>query len=238
MSGTEGLVFRGVVLRQGDFTLRADFTVPSGGMTAVIGPSGSGKSTLLSAIAGFVVPASGAILWQGADLGPLPPGQRPVSILFQDNNLFPHLTLTQNLGLAIDPRLRIGADDRERIAALLDDLGLGEMAARRPGALSGGQQSRAALGRVLLADRPLVLLDEPFSALGPGLRQEMLDLAARKMAAAGQTAILVTHDPDDARHVADRTIFITDGSANPPRDTGALFGAPPDALARYLGRSA
>ena len=163
-----GLVLDDLVLEQGTFRLRADVSLRPGALTAIIGPSGAGKSTLLSAIAGFEALTGGAIGWQGAPIDHLPPGQRPVSILFQDNNLFPHLTIAQNIGLAIDPRLRLGAEDKMRIADLLARLGLEGMGTRKPGTLSGGQQSRAALGRVLVADRPIVLLDEPFAALGPG----------------------------------------------------------------------
>lgn len=222
-------------LQQGTFTLEADLTVPAGAIVAVIGPSGGGKSTLLTAIAGFVAPVSGRILWAGSDITGAAPGDRPVSILFQDGNLFPHLTIEENVGLALGPRLRHGPAARERIRTALEQVGLGGMGARRPAALSGGQQSRAALARVLLADRPLVLLDEPFSALGPGLRQDMLDLAARTLGGAGRTVLVVTHDPDDARRVAETTIFVADGHAAAPRPTGALLDNPPPALAAYLG---
>lgn len=234
MIEAEGLHLDRLVLTQGDFTLTADLAMPPGGVTALIGPSGSGKSTLLSAVAGFLAPQSGTIRWNGADLAGRAPGDRPVSILFQDNNLFPHLPLWKNLGLAIDPRLTLSSRARDRIRRMLERLGLAGMEDRRPSALSGGQASRAALGRILLADRPLVLLDEPFAALGPGLRHDMLRLAARMLADAGQTAILVTHDPEDARLVAARTMLVLDGTVHPPRDTGPLFADPPTGLREYL----
>jgi len=113
---------------------------------------------------------------------------------------------------------------------------LAGFAGRLPGELSGGQQSRAALARVLVADRPVVLLDEPFSALGPGLRDEMLDLATAALADAGRTMLMVTHDPQDAERVARQVIFVEGGVAHPPKETTALFADPPAALARYLGR--
>lgn len=238
MTGSEGLHFDRLDLGQGDFSLSADFAVSPGGLIALIGPSGAGKSTLLSAIAGFLEPRAGAIRWNGQDITRLAPARRPVSILFQDNNLFPHLPVWKNLGLALDPQLRLSRNDRARIDQILDGLELSGMADRRPGALSGGQASRAALGRVLLADRPLVLLDEPFSALGPGLRQDMLHLAARMMKEAGRTAILVTHDPDDALLVAQRTMLVMDRIVRPPADTKTLFADPPEGLRKYLGQSA
>ena len=227
------LALEGVEIRLGDFALAADLTVPSG-ITAVVGPSGAGKSTLLAAIAGFVAPVAGRVTWQGRDLTPLPPGDRPVSVLFQDNNLFPHLDIARNAGFGIDPNRRLTAEERARVDATLDRVGLGGMGGRRPGDLSGGQQSRAALARVLVSGRPVVLLDEPFSALGPGLKREMLDLTAEVLAEAGATGLIVTHDPADARRVAPRTILVADGIAHPPADTATLFDDPPPALAGYL----
>ncbi|MFN7596929.1 MAG: ATP-binding cassette domain-containing protein, partial [Cereibacter sp.] len=141
------LRLEGVELRQGGFRLTADWALSPGDRAAVIGPSGSGKSTLLMGIAGFLMPARGRLTWQGQDMAPLPPGDRPVSILFQDHNLFPHLTLAQNLGLGLSPRLRLTPAEAARIDAALDRVGLPGMGARKPGTLSGGQQSRAALAR-------------------------------------------------------------------------------------------
>lgn len=202
---------------------------------AVIGPSGAGKSTLLMAIAGFV-PHAGKVLWQGDDLGPMPPGERPLSILFQDQNLFPHLTMAQNLGLGISPRLRLTAENHARIEATLQRVGLGGMGARKPGQLSGGQIGRAALARALLRARPILLLDEPFAALGPALKAEMLDLVAETAAETGAAVLMVTHDPADARRFAGLTVLVEGGIAHPPQPTAALFANPPPALQAYLGQ--
>lgn len=128
-----------LILTQGDFTLTADWQADPGARIAVIGPSGAGKSTLLSAIAGFLDPAGGRIMWQGSDLAGVAPGRRPVSVLFQDQNLFPHLTIADNIGLGLSPALRLTAADRARIDAVLDRLGLGGLGGRRPGDSSGGQ---------------------------------------------------------------------------------------------------
>lgn len=224
-----------LVLAQGDFRLTADWTLPAGARAAVIGASGSGKSTLLHGIAGFLRPAGGRVLWQGADITALAPGKRPVSILFQDQNLFPHLTIAQNLGLGIDPRLRLSGEDHARIAAALDRIGLAGMGGRRPAALSGGQLGRAALARALLRARPILLLDEPFAALGPALKAEMLALVADVADETRAAVLMVTHDPDDAVAFADRTVLVADGVAHPPADTAALFADPPPALQSYLG---
>jgi thiamine transport system ATP-binding protein len=201
----------------------------------VIGPSGAGKSSLLMAIAGFFAPAAGRILWDGADITPLPPAARPVSILFQDQNLFPHLTLAQNLGLALSPRLKLDADQRRRIDQVLDRLGLSGLGPRRPGDVSGGQQGRAALGRALLQERPLLLLDEPFSALGPALKADLLALVAEMADEAATTVLLVTHDPQDARRFAELTSVVAEGVATAPAPTAALLDHPTPALADYLG---
>ena len=218
-----------------NFSLSADLVVPIGGITAIVGPSGGGKSTLLSAIAGFVQPSAGRVFWDGADITQRPPGDRCVSILFQDNNLFPHLSVSQNLLLGLRRSLRFESGDEDKIAQILDKVGLSGFQSRKPAALSGGQQSRAALARVLLGGRSLVLLDEPFAALGPALRDEMLDLCAETLATQGCTILMVTHDPRDAARVAGQTIVVLDGVAHAPAETGPLLADPPDALRTYLG---
>lgn len=218
------------------FTLATDVKVPEGARVAVIGPSGAGKSTLLAAIAGFQGLAAGRILWNGRDLAPLLPGQRPVSILFQDNNLFPHLTAEQNVGLGLRPDLRLSGADHFRVAAALDRVGLAGFGRRKPGALSGGQQGRVALARALLRARPLLLLDEPFAALGPALKAEMLALVRDIVTESGATLLMVTHDPRDAQRIADQTILVAEGHAATPQPTAALFADPPPALRDYLGQ--
>jgi thiamine transport system ATP-binding protein len=223
---------------QDDFTLAADWAVLKGARVAVIGPSGAGKSTLLSVIAGFVAPVSGRVLWDGSDLACVRPGDRPLSILFQDQNLFPHLTLGQNLGLGLRPDLRLTAAQNQRVAAALERVGLAGMGGRMPGQLSGGQMGRAALARALLRARPLLLLDEPFAALGPALKAEMLALVAEVAAETGPTGatvLMVTHDPADAHAFADLTVLVADGVAQAPAPTAALFADPPPALQAYLG---
>ena len=218
------------------FRLMADLTLPQGARTALIGPSGAGKSTLLNAIAGFTAPQSGRILWQGQDITDQDPGQRPITILFQDQNLFPHLTVERNLALGLAPDGRLTTDIRARVEQALRRTGLEGLAHRKPSQLSGGQQGRAALARALLRARPLLLLDDPFAALGPALKQDMLALVAELAADSGATVLMVTHDPQDARTFADQTILVAEGKAHPPQDTATLFATPPKALADYLGQ--
>lgn len=229
------LTLENLRIRQTDFVLDADLSVATGSRTAVIGPSGAGKSTLLAAIAGFISPASGRILWQGQDLAGLPPGKRPLSILFQDQNLFPHLTVSQNVSLGLRPDLRLSGAEHQRVEDALARVGLAGMGARKPGTLSGGQQGRVALARVLLRARPLLLLDEPFAALGPALKSDMLDLVREIAAEKGTTLLMVSHDPADALRIAEETILVADGMAHPPRPTADLFADPPAALRAYLG---
>lgn len=226
------LRLEGFRITQDDFTLRADLALPAGGRVAVIGPSGAGKSTLLNAIAGFVPLSAGTVTWAGQRIDTLPPGARPLSILFQDQNLFPHLTVVQNLGLGLDPGLR--HVDWGAVNDVLDRVGLAGLGGRRPAQLSGGQQSRAALARALLRARPILLLDEPFAALGPALKAEMLALVEET---AGEAlVVLVTHDPADARQFASQTVLVADGVAAAPQPTPEIFANPPPALAAYLGK--
>jgi thiamine transport system ATP-binding protein len=225
-----------LILRQGDFSLSADWSAVAGARIAVMGPSGAGKSTLLAAIAGFLTPAEGAVRWQSQDLGPVPPGQRPVTILFQDQNLFPHLSVAQNLGLGLRPDLRLSLEERRRVDVALERTGLAGLGARRPAQLSGGQASRAALARALLRARPILLLDEPFAALGPALRSDMLALVREVADETGALVLMVTHDPDDALALDGLTSFVAGGVAHPPVGTLDLLSDPPVGLREYLGR--
>ena len=229
------LRFDDVDIRVGDFSLHADFELPKGRKAAIIGPSGSGKSTLLGALGGFVDIAKGRIFYDGADITRAAPGARPIAMLFQDNNLFPHLTLRQNVALGLQSNLRLGPEEEKRVAAAIDRVGLAGMETRRPSALSGGQQSRAALARVLVQDKPLVVLDEPFAALGPALRHEMLDLVSALVAEIDATLLMVTHAPEDVTRIADDVIYVDDGRANAPEPAAALMANPPPALKAYLG---
>ena len=217
------------------FALTADWAVEPRRKVAVIGPSGAGKSTLLGAIAGFLPLTSGRILWQGTDISHARPGERPIAMLFQDGNLFPHLSVAQNVALGLSPGLRLNPAQKDQVARAIDRVGLEGLGARKPGALSGGQQSRAALARVLVQAQPLMLLDEPFAALGPALKTEMLDLVAGLAEETGATLLMVSHDPADARRIADQVILVEGGRAHPPETTETLLNDPPPALRAYLG---
>jgi thiamine transport system ATP-binding protein len=222
-------------IRQGDFRLTADWTLASGARLALLGPSGAGKSTLLSAIAGLTPLSAGRIRIDDKDISDLAPGDRPVTLLFQDHNLFPHLDVAANVGLGLRADLRLSGDDRKQVAEVLSRVGLTGMGARHPASLSGGERQRVALARALLRNRPVLLLDEPFAALGPGLRRDMHALVASLLDETGATLILVTHDPADALALCPLTSVVADGQAAAPAPTADLLANPPRALADYLG---
>ncbi len=180
-----------------DFDCCFDLQIASGERIALIGESGSGKSTLLNLVAGFLAPDSGRLHWFDTDLLPLAPHRRPVTTLFQDNNLFTHLSVYQNLAIAIDPRARLVANDRARVARVLERVGLKHFESRTPPSLSGGQQQRVALARCLLRKQPLLLFDEPFGSLDEDTRQKMLGLTDELVRENRLTLLLVTHDRSD-----------------------------------------
>ena len=224
------------VIDNGGFRLAADFTVERGRIVAVLGPSGEGKTTLLEAIAGFQPVIRGAISWRGAEITTLDPGARPVAMLFQDGNLFPHLTAARNVALGLRPNLRLTPAEWQTVEAALTRVGLAGLGGRKPAALSGGQRARVALARLMVQRRDILALDEPFAALGPALKAEMLALVAELARESGATVLMVSHAPEDARSVADEVIFVSDGRAEPPVKTANLFANPPAALRAYLGQ--
>jgi thiamine transport system ATP-binding protein len=221
-----------------DFSVLYDLVVPRGQLCALIGPSGGGKTTLLHAVAGFAKPDSGTIRFNGRHLTTLAPAERPLSILFQDHNLFPHLTAAQNIGLGLDPRLRLDGAQKRRVEEALDRVELPSMGGRRPAELSGGQRQRVALARALVRDRPLMLLDEPFTGLDPGLRREMIGLLDTLRRERGLTVLMAIHAPEDAAAVAELVAFVDEGRvavAGPPRDV--LAPGRSAAVDRYFRRS-
>lgn len=224
--------------RAGNFDLKADFTLSEPGRVAVLGPSGAGKSTLLDVIAGFRLPKAGRISVDGLDITGIATAERGVAILFQDNNLFPHLTVLQNLALALKPRGgRLTHQDKAFIAKSLSDVDLADLGERRPSHLSGGQQSRAALARILVQNARVWLLDEPFAALGPGLRAELIARVSHIAKTQGVLVLMVTHDPHDAQLFAEKIILVTDGKATRPYPAKDFFANPPRAYLDYLGKN-
>lgn len=200
-----------VFLADDTLPMTFDLQVAAGERIAIVGPSGAGKSTLLNLIAGFLLPTQGNIWLNGENHTRSAPYERPVSMLFQENNLFPHLTVQQNLALGLKTSLKLTALEQDQIERVADAVGLTSFLSRLPNSLSGGQKQRVALARCLLRDKPILLLDEPFSALDPELRMGMLNLIDELCHSKNLTLLLVTHQPSELMGKVNRMLRIENG---------------------------
>jgi thiamine transport system ATP-binding protein len=224
------------VFSYGEAPLTFDVAFAPSTITAIMGPSGSGKSTLLNLIAGFETPSAGRVLIGAKDVTADPPSVRPVSMVFQENNLFAHLSVEQNVGLGRSPALKLAEADRASVADALARTGLSGKEKRLPRELSGGERQRVALARVLVRERPVLLLDEPFASLGPALRDDMLDLVAAVQSERAMTVLFVTHQPEDARRIGRDMVFLEDGTVAASGSAADFFDrSGPDAFRRYIG---
>ena len=211
-------------------------TFEAGSFTGLIGPSGSGKTTLINLIAGFEEPASGSINFDGVNAAGTDPADRPVTMVFQDNNLFAHLDVFTNIALGVSASLDLSGNDKALIAASMAETGLSGLGRRLPRELSGGQRQRVAIARALVRNRPVLLLDEPFAALGPALRRDMLRLVSGIHKQRRMTVILVSHDPADVKFAATHAAFLDAGRVVANRPVDALFSASDiPGLQGYLG---
>jgi putative thiamine transport system ATP-binding protein len=212
------LLLEGVSLALGARPLFRPLTlaIAAGEIVTLTGPSGAGKSSLLAFIGGTLPKAFrsfGRVLLDGQDLAGRPPETRRVGVLFQDDLLFPHLTVGENLGFGLTPHLR-GSARRARIDAALADAGLAGFAARDPATLSGGERARVALLRTLLAEPCALLLDEPFGKLDQEARTRVREFVFARAREAGTPTLLVTHDPADAAAAAGRVIRLVPPAAS------------------------
>ncbi len=214
----------------------ASLDLPDGAVLAVLGPSGCGKSTLLRALAGLEPLTTGRVSWDGEDLARVPIHRRGFALMFQDGQLFPHLTVARNVSYPLRLR-RVPARERERRAReLLDLVGLADHGDRLPTTLSGGERQRVALARSLAARPRLLLLDEPLSSLDAGLRERLAGDLRTILREAGTTTVLVTHDHDEAYAVADRLAVMREGRVVQEGTTAQVWSEPVDAAtALFLG---
>ncbi|MGH3191696.1 MAG: ABC transporter ATP-binding protein [Streptosporangiaceae bacterium] len=215
-----------------------DLEVPAGSLTAILGPSGSGKTTLLRLMAGFERPDAGTIaIGDSVVDGPgeyVPSERRRIGYVPQEGSLFPHLTVEANVGFGLPARHRRGG----KVDAMLEAVGLGGFGRRYPHQLSGGQQQRVALARALAIEPALVLLDEPFASLDAHLRASVRADVQEIFRLAGTTAVLVTHDQDEALSVADRVAALRDGKIAQYATPEDLYARPVDAdLATFIGEA-
>jgi sn-glycerol 3-phosphate transport system ATP-binding protein len=212
------------------------FDLAAGTFNVLLGPSGCGKSTTLRLIAGLESADGGRVVIAGRDVTRLPPAQRNIAMVFQSYALFPHLTVAENILFGLHVRRVPAADCRTRLARVAELLGLTTLLARKPSQLSGGQQQRVALGRAIINEAPVCLMDEPLSNLDAQLRAEMrLEIRAlqRKL---GITMVYVTHDQVEAMSMADRVILLNGGRIEQNGTPVELYERPANAfVARFIG---
>lgn len=212
------------------------FTAPAGEFTVLLGPSGCGKSTSLRLIAGLEEATSGQILIDGEDVTDQPPNKRQIAMVFQSYALFPHLSVAENILFGLKVRRVPKGEQSERLEKTAALLGLSELLKRRPSQLSGGQQQRVALGRAIIAEKPICLMDEPLSNLDAKLRHEMrIELRALQQKL-GLTMVYVTHDQAEAISMADKIIVLNSGRIEQAASPRALYETPASLFAaRFIG---
>ena len=219
----------------GGFRLTADFEIERGSLVSIVGPSGAGKSTILNALAGFIPLTSGVIKWNGSDITKLDPGLRPLSILFQDYNLFSHLTVKDNIAIGLRPNLKLDDLETEMVNSVIEEVGLSKFKFIKPFQLSGGQRTRVSLARSIVRSKPILLLDEAFSGLGPALRSEMIKLIKDKSIKEGITLIMVSHHIKDAIELDQKVIFVNDGETMKPTNVSIFINSQDKNIRDYIG---
>lgn len=238
--GAAAVGVRGLTKRLGTREVLAgvDLELTPGSLTAVLGPSGCGKTTLLRLLAGFAMPDAGRVYVAGRDVTDVPAHRRRIGLLPQEGALFPYLSAAGNVAFGVGRGGRRGAprSAAAEVAHWLDVVGLAGYGDARPAELSGGQQQRVALARALAARPRVMLLDEPFAALDAGLRARVREDIAGILAASGTTAVLVTHDQDEALSLADSVAVLLDGTVVVHGSPARVYGRPPTlAAARFVG---
>ena len=219
----------------GGFRLTADFEIERGSLISIVGPSGACKSTILNALAGFIPLTSGVIKWNGSDITKLDPGLRPLSILFQDYNLFSHLTVKDNIAIGLRPNLKLDDLETEMVNSIIEEVGLSKFKFIKPFQLSGGQRTRVSLARSIVRSKPILLLAEAFSCLGPALRSEMIKLIKNKSIKEGITLIMVSHHIKDAIELDQKVIFVNNGETMKPTNVSIFINSLDKNIRDYIG---
>jgi ABC-type Fe3+/spermidine/putrescine transport system ATPase subunit len=204
---------RNLVKTYGDvYALKnVDLDIADGEYFVLLGPSGGGKTTLLRSIGGFIRPDSGTVQIKGKNVDNLPPDKRPTSMVFQGFALFPHMTVSENIGYGLKLRSVEKSIIHDKVIKMMDLVGLSGLSDRKPHELSGGQQQRVQLARALILENDVLLLDEPLSALDAQLRKDMCIELKRLQKTVGISFVHVTHNQEEAMSVADRIAIIADG---------------------------
>lgn len=212
------------------------FSVKAGTFTVLLGPSGCGKSTTLRMIAGLDNPTSGRIHIGGVDVTELPPSKRKISMVFQSYALFPHLSVKENIIFGLKVRKEPVAEHASRLAHVAELLGLEKLLDRKPSQLSGGQQQRVALGRAVISQAPVCLMDEPLSNLDAQLRHEMRREIRALQQSLGITMVYVTHDQTEAMSMADHVVLLNGGRIEQNDTPDRLYASPDTEFsARFIG---
>ncbi len=240
VSGGETIVLKNVTRRYGNFTAidRLSLDIQAGEFISFLGPSGSGKSTTLMMIAGFETPDSGSIAIGGRDVTRVPPHRRDIGMVFQNYALFPHLTVAENVGFSLKQRGVPKAGIATQVRQALDLVRLGDYGTRYPQQLSGGQQQRIAIARAIIFNPPVLLMDEPLSALDKQLREEMQLEIKQLHQRLGITFVYVTHDQKEALVMSDRVAVMDRGKVEQLAPPAELYGAPANRfVASFVGEA-
>jgi sn-glycerol 3-phosphate transport system ATP-binding protein len=230
-----------VAKRWGDTTALEDIhlDIAAGSFCVLLGPSGCGKSTTLRIVAGLETASSGQVLIDGRDVTNLPPAQRNIAMVFQNYALFPHLNVADNITFGLSVRKTSAAETAKRLAETAELLGLTPLLDRKPGQLSGGQQQRVALGRALVAQAKVCLMDEPLSNLDAQLRQEMRTELRQLQQRLGLTVLYVTHDQAEAMSMADQVVLLNKGRIEQAATPRTLYAQPATTFAAtFIGTPA
>ena len=229
------LKFDDVIYDYEEEAFHFNVTINQGDIVAVLGGSGAGKSTLLNLVAGFIEPKDGDIIIAGNSMLNTEPHLRPLSMLFQERNLFDHLSVHDNIGLGLNPGLKLNKEQQQKIVEVCEQVGIKKLLSRLPGELSGGQKQRVALARCFVQNNPLLLLDEPFSALDPVLREEMLNIVKSLSKQQNMTVMMVTHHLSDALNAATHYLFVDHGEIISSGEMAQLQRADiPDAVSKFI----